>query len=285
MSNRCAVIQMLSTADVEANLQQAGTLLAEAAAAGARLAVLPENFAAMGHPDVLSLARNELDGQGPIQTWLARQAEQHGMWIVAGSLPLLPAQGNQDKPAVACLVYNSEGQQVVRYDKLHLFDASVADSQGQYRESDTHQPGNGLVVVDTPVGRLGLSVCYDLRFPGLFTALRSMGAEVLAVPSAFTAVTGAAHWHALLRARAIENQCFVLAPNQGGRHSALRETYGHSMIIDPWGEILVERASEPGCLVANLRLEALHELRCRMPVWEHRRMEVPGLLAQEADHD
>lgn len=270
----CAVLQMVSGRDVQANLEQAGRLLRQAADGGTRLAVLPENFAAMGG-DMLALAREEADGQGPLCSWLSHQAEELGLWIVAGSMPMLV--GDDARPAAASLVFSEQGQQLVRYDKLHLFDAAVGDGLGQYRESDSYSAGNALVVVDTPVGRLGLSICYDLRFAGLYSALREMGAELISVPSAFTEVTGAAHWEVLLRARAIETQCYVLAANQGGMHGRRRETHGHSMIIDPWGEIMAEAEKGEQLVLADIAMQRLREVRTQIPVGQHQRLSIPVL--------
>jgi predicted amidohydrolase len=278
-----AVIQLVSQDDVAANLQQAEQLLAEAAAAGARLALLPENFAAMGHKDLAALGRAEADGSGPILPWLKRCARSLGLWIIAGSLPL-PVSGQPDSKARACcLVVNAEGEIAARYDKLHLFDVEVADARGRYRESDDYSLGERIVVVDTPLGRVGLSICYDLRFPELYLALRAAGAELLVVPAAFTAVTGAAHWQVLLRARAIENQCYVLAAGQGGTHPHGRETFGHSAIIDPWGEVLAELATGPGLLLAELDKTKLQQLRQRMPMQQQRRFAVPQLLQRTGE--
>lgn len=278
--SKCAVLQMVSGRDIQANLEQAERLLKQAAAGGAQLAVLPENFAAMGG-DMLALARAEQSGDGPIFSWLAQQAKNLGLWIVAGSLPLLQ-RADDSKPAAACLVFDDQGQQRVRYDKLHLFDAAVADGHGQYRESDSYNPGHALQVIDTPVGRLGLSICYDLRFAGLYSALRDLGAELISVPSAFTKVTGEAHWEVLLRARAIENQCYVLAANQGGRHGRSRETYGHSMIIDPWGEVLASAQQGEQLVLAEVSAERLQQVRQSIPVCQHQRLSLPQLINLEA---
>jgi len=272
-----AVIQLVSTADIDTNLRQAQKLLEQAADAGACLAVLPENFAVLGHADVAAIARAEASGIGPIIRWLQRTAARLKLWIVAGTVPLLADGEREGKPYAACLVINAQGEQVARYNKLHLFDVAVADQHGQYRESDTYQAGNEIVLVDTPVGRLGLSICYDLRFPGLYTQLREQGAELIAVPSAFTAVTGAAHWHSLLRARAIETQCYILAANQGGQHTQTRMTYGHSLILDPWGEICAEHAQGQQVIQTEINLPRLHEVRQQMPVWQHRRFSAPQL--------
>ena len=252
-----AVIQMVSQADVLANLAQARSLLEQAAAQGARLVVLPENFAAMGRRDLAEIGRREALAEGPIQP----EAKAH-----------------------ACsLLVDDSGQRVARYDKLHLFDVDVGDSQGRYRESDDFAFGENLVVADTPVGRLGLTVCYDLRFAELYGALREAGAELISVPAAFTAVTGAAHWQVLTRARAIETQCYVLAAGQGGSHPGGRETFGHSAIIDPWGRVLGEQAQGEGVVLAERDGAEQAAIRRRMPVARHKRFfaaaepRLPGL--------
>ncbi|MGO1209457.1 MAG: carbon-nitrogen hydrolase family protein, partial [Pseudomonas putida] len=219
---KAAVIQMVSQDDVLANLQRAGALLEQAASGGARLAVLPENFAAMGRKDAAAIGRAEALGEGPILPWLKRTARDLKLWIVAGTLPLPPV-GQPEAKAHACsLLIDEHGEVAARYDKLHLFDVDVADNRGRYRESDDYAYGAQVVVADTPVGRLGLSVCYDLRFPELYSALREAGAELITAPAAFTAVTGAAHWEVLVRARAIETQCYLLAAAQGGTHPGPR---------------------------------------------------------------
>lgn len=266
-----AVIQMVSQADVLGNLAQARLLLEQAAAGGARLAVLPENFAAMGRRDLAQLGRAEALGEGPILPWLTQTARDLGLWIVAGTLPL-PPDGQPEAKAHACsLLVDNAGQRVARYDKLHLFDVDVSDSHGRYRESDDFAFGEKLVVADTPVGRLGLTVCYDLRFAELFSALREAGAELISLPAAFTAVTGAAHWQVLTRARAIETQCYVLAAGQGGSHPGGRETFGHSAIIDPWGRVLAEQAQGPGVVLAARDAAEQAAIRQRMPVARHKR--------------
>lgn len=266
-----AVIQMVSQADVLGNLAQARLLLEQAAAGGARLAVLPENFAAMGRRDLAQLGRAEALGEGPILPWLTQAARDLGLWIVAGTLPL-PPDGQPEAKAHACsLLVDNAGQRVARYDKLHLFDVDVSDSHGRYRESDDFAFGEKLVVADTPVGRLGLTVCYDLRFAELFSALREAGAELISLPAAFTAVTGAAHWQVLTRARAIETQCYVLAAGQGGSHPGGRETFGHSAIIDPWGRVLTEQAQGPGVVLAARDAAEQAAIRQRMPVARHKR--------------
>lgn len=272
-----AVLQMVSQDDVQANLATARRLLEQAAAGGARLAVLPENFAAMGRRDGAALGRAEAEGQGPILPGLRQAARDFGLWIVAGTLPLPPAGQPQAKAHACSLLLDEYGELVARYDKLHLFDVDVADQRGRYRESDDYAHGERVVVADTPVGRLGLTVCYDLRFPELYGALRDAGAELISVPSAFTAVTGAAHWHVLVRARALETQCYLLAAGQGGWHPGPRETYGHSAIIDPWGRLLAEQARGEGVLLASRDAEEQAAIRQRMPVHRHRRFSVPAV--------
>ena len=266
-----AVIQMVSQPDILGNLAQARLLLEQAAGRGAQLAVLPENFAAMGRRDAADIGRSEALGRGPILPWLKQTARDLKLWIVAGTVPL-PPEGKADGKVTACsLLIDEHGEQVARYDKLHLFDVDVADARGRYRESDDYAHGNDIVVVDTPVGRLGMSVCYDLRFPELYTALREAGAELITAPSAFTAVTGAAHWEVLIRARAIETQCYLLAAAQGGVHAGPRETYGHAAIVDPWGRVLASQAQGEAVLLAQRDIEEQASIRARMPVSSHRR--------------
>jgi predicted amidohydrolase len=266
---RVAALQMTSGAGVAANLAQARRLLEAAQAGGAALAVLPENFAFMGAHEQDKLAVGEDAGRGPIQDFLAGTARDLGVWIVAGTVPL---KVDATHVAAACLVYDAAGKRVARYDKIHLFDVDVPGG-GRYRESASIAAGpRQPVVVDTPVGRLGLSVCYDLRFPELFRQLAAQGAEVLAVPSAFTERTGAAHWDVLLRARAVENLCYVVAPGQHGTHPGGRRTWGHSLIVDPWGGVLARREAGEGAIVAPLSRETLLNLRRSFPVLAHRRL-------------
>jgi len=266
-----AVIQMASQDDIAANLQQARRLLEQAAAGGARLAVLPENFAALGRRDAVALGRQEALGEGPVLPWLQRTARDLDLWIVAGTLPLPPQGQPEGKPRACSLLVDEQGQFVARYDKLHLFDVDVSDSRGRYRESDDYAHGEHVVVADTPVGRLGLTVCYDLRFAELYGALRDAGAELITAPSAFTRVTGAAHWEVLIRSRAIETQCYVLAAAQGGVHPGGRETYGHSLIVDPWGRKLAEQAHGEAALLADRDAAEQATIRERMPVLRHKR--------------
>src|SRR5690606_25774573 len=272
-----AVIQMVSQDDVQTNLRLARRMLERAAQGGARLAVLPENFAAMGRRDLAAIGRAEALGEGPILPWLKRAARDLSLWIVAGTLPLPPDDDAEGKPHACSLLIDDQGERVARYDKLHLFDVDVADNTGRYRESDDFAHGQRVVVADTPVGRLGLTVCYDLRFPELFGALREAGAELISVPAAFTAVTGAAHWQVLVRARAIETQCYLLAAGQGGVHPGPRETFGHSAIVDPWGRVLAEQAKGEAVLLAQRDAEEQAAIRQRMPVSTHRRFMTPAV--------
>ncbi|MCO8166661.1 carbon-nitrogen hydrolase family protein [Pseudomonas sp. 21LCFQ02] len=269
-----AVIQMVSQSDIADNLRQARRLLEQAAGQGARLAVLPENFSALGRRDAAAIGRAEALGEGPILPWLKQAARDLRLWIVAGTLPL-PPEGQPEGKVTACsLLIDEHGEQAARYDKLHLFDVDVTDNRGRYRESDDYAHGANVVVADTPVGRLGLSVCYDLRFPELYTALREAGAELITAPSAFTAVTGAAHWEVLIRARAIETQCYLLAAAQGGVHPGPRETWGQAAIIDPWGRVLAEQDKGEAVLLAQRDSEEQASIRARMPVSSHRRFTV-----------
>ncbi|MCM0612696.1 carbon-nitrogen hydrolase family protein [Marinobacter sediminum] len=275
VSNRVAAIQMVSTHDIDANLNEARKLLAKASSEGALIAVLPENFAVLATDQMVDCGQVEVSAQPVIRTFLAEQAKKLGMWIVGGSLPLADRPDGssiEERVRSSCLVFDDQGREVARYDKIHLFDATIDDAHGQYRESDTFEPGEQLVTLDTPVGKLGLAVCYDLRFPELFRALREKGAEWVCLPSAFTWQTGNAHWHVLTRARAIENQVWIVAPGQGGQNSERRRTYGHSLICDPWGKVVKELAEGAGVLTAELDVEQLSQLRKRMPVWDHRRL-------------
>jgi deaminated glutathione amidase len=263
-----AAIQMTSGADVSANLREARALLEEAARRGAQLAALPENFAFMGHSDADKRRIAEEDGRGPVQAFLADAARRLGIWIVGGTVPLRGAADG--RVAAACLVYDSAGERRARYDKIHLFDVHLPERAESYRESANVAPGTAPVTVPTPVGRLGLSVCYDVRFPELYRSLSAAGAELLAVPSAFTEPTGRAHWEPLLRARAIENLCGVIAPAQSGFHANGRETYGDSMIVDHWGRVLKRLPRGRGCITAEIDLERQRRDRDSFPSLTHR---------------
>ncbi|WP_038082739.1 carbon-nitrogen hydrolase family protein [Thioalkalivibrio sp. ALgr1] len=272
-----AAIQMASGPQPQANLLEAKRLLQEAADKGARLAVLPENFAFMGmqESDILGIAE-VADGAGPLQAFLAEQARRLGLWIVGGTVPLQTEDGGRVRSA--CLVFDDQGQQVARYDKIHLFDVQLPDSSEAYTESKVFERGDKVVVVDTPVGRMGLAICYDLRFPELFRALLDQGADWVALPAAFTAQTGQAHWDVLLRARAIENQYYMLSSAQGGFHVNGRETYGHSALIDPWGRVVDQLQRNPGVLLADLDHAQVERIRTVFPTIEHRRLVCPGTV-------
>ncbi|MFI3136180.1 MAG: carbon-nitrogen hydrolase family protein [Methylococcaceae bacterium] len=267
--SHCAAIQMASSPNVNFNLLEADKLIAEAVRAGAKLVALPENFALMGELATDKLKHKEVDGAGPIQNFLAETAKKHGVWIVAGTVPLVANAA--DKIRAACLVYNDQGERVGRYDKVHLFDVNVPDTDEVYRESDSIEAGSEPLVIDTPFGKLGIAICYDLRFPEMMRSMQMQGLQILVVPSAFTAQTGAAHWEVLLRARAIENLCYVIAPNQGGFHLNGRQTFGHSMVIDPWGSVLACHKTGGGFVSADIDLEKLEKMRAAFPVLQHRR--------------
>jgi nitrilase len=265
---KVAAIQMTSGPDVAANLAQARVLLAQARERDACLAALPENFAFMGLKDEDKRAVGEADGSGPIQDFLATTAEKLGLWIVAGTIPIRSSADG--RVAAASIVFSADGKRVARYDKIHLFDVDIPGKAEAYRESAHVAPGHEPVVVDTAVGRVGLSVCYDMRFPELFRKLSAAGAQILTIPSAFTVPTGRAHWETLLRARAIENLCSVIAPAQSGFHANGRETYGDSMIIDHWGVVLQRLPRGQGCVVADIDLNRQADARTSFPALTHR---------------
>ncbi len=261
---RVAAIQMISTPRVEENLRTAAALIARAAAEGAELVALPEYFPIMGRRDADKIAVREPDGDGPIQQFLAETASRHGVWVVGGSLPLVASV--PDKVLNTCLVFNPQGVRVARYDKIHLF--GFQKGEECYNESATIEPGRQPATFDAPFGRVGLSICYDLRFPELFRALGEI--DLLVLPAAFTEVTGRAHWEILLRARAIENQCYVLAIGQGGVHENRRETHGNSMLIDPWGEVIARRDKGEGVVIGELDHARIAEVRASLPALAHR---------------
>lgn len=266
-----AAVQMASGPNVKANLEEAEKLIKTAVQQDAELVVLPENFAIMGLSEMDKVAIAETAGEGPIQQFLSQQANKYGIWIVGGTIPL--ESGVAGKVYSASLLYNDSGEVVARYDKLHLFDVVLEDSNESYNESETIESGDDIVVVDTPFGKLGMSVCYDLRFPELFRAMADVGMEVCVLPSAFTSLTGRAHWESLLRARAIENLCYMVAPDQGGYHKNGRETYGDSMIVDPWGVVLNRLPHGTGVVVSEIDLEKLRKTRKNFPALQHRRLD------------
>ena len=263
---RVAAVQMVSAPELAPNLEAAGRLIAAAAASGARLVALPENFYCIGRQESDKVALAEPDGRGPIQDFLARSAREHSVWLVGGTAPL--ACADRSRIRSACLVFDDAGRRVARYDKMHLFRFTSGDER--YDEARTLEPGERPVAVESPFGRLALSVCYDVRFPELYRALGAF--DAMFVPSAFTMPTGSAHWETLLRSRAIENQAYVIAPAQGGRHAVGRRTYGHSMIVDPWGEVLALQAEGEGVVLAEVDTARLAEVRAALPANANRRM-------------
>ena len=274
-----AAVQMNSTDAVDANLELADRLMGEAARRGATLAVLPENFALMPRRSRAKTEIAEVPGEGPIQAFLADAARRHGLWIVAGSIPLKSPDAN--RTFGACLVVDDTGRRREIYRKIHLFDVDLADSDESYRESRSMYPGDDPIVVKTPFGVLGLTICYDLRFPELFRHLVDQGTTIFTVPAAFTETTGRAHWHTLLRARAIENLAWVIAPGQVGTHADGRATFGHSLIVDPWGRIAAEVDDGNGVAVAEIDPGRVARLRREFPALENRRLDptTPGTAA------
>jgi len=261
---RIAGVQMASGPNVAANLNEAGRLIGMAVERGARLVALPEYFAIMGMKDQDKVKVREEEGRGPIQQFLAGTAREHGIWLVGGSVPLV--SGSPNKVRNSCLVYDDQGKRVARYDKIHLFGFEMG--QEHYSEERTIEPGREVKVIDSPFGRIGLSICYDLRFPELYRAMKDV--DIILIPSAFTETTGKAHWEALLRARAIENLAYVLAPAQGGYHLNRRETHGDSMIVDPWGVVLDRLPRGSGVVVAGINPDYMKRLRQSLPALTHR---------------
>jgi len=262
---RVAVAQMVSSANVAENLTEIERLIIKAREEEAALVVLPENCAFMGMHELDKIKMAEPYGCGPVQERISQLAKKIGIWVIAGTVPV---KGSGSKVRASSIVYDNQGQNVARYDKIHLFDVQVSDKEA-HQESSSIERGSELVVVDTPVGKIGLTVCYDLRFPELYQQLMFKGAQLFTVPSAFTAITGLAHWETLLRARAIENLCYVLAPNQGGVHENGRHTYGHSMVIEPWGTVLVQKETKAGIITADIDLDRLKQLRRQFPCVDH----------------
>jgi deaminated glutathione amidase len=261
---RIAAVQMASGPNVSANLKEAGRLIEMAAQVGAKLVALPEYFGIMGMKDVDKVAAREPFGHGEIQDFLSRTARAHAIWLVGGSVPLDCER--PDKVRNSCLVYDDTGKLAARYDKIHLFGFEMGKEQ--YSEERTIEPGSSVVTVDTPMGRLGLSICYDLRFPELYRAMGEV--DIILVPSAFTETTGKAHWETLIRARAVENLAYVLAPAQGGYHVNGRETHGNSMIVDPWGVVLDRLPRGSGVVVAGVSAAYQAKLRASLPALSHR---------------
>jgi predicted amidohydrolase len=264
---RVAALQMVSTPERDRNLADAERLIAQAAAEGAQLVLLPEYFCFMGYKDVDKLDVRETYGDGPIQRFLADSARRHGVWVIGGTMPLAAADpSDAERVLNTTLVFDPTGAEVARYDKIHLF--NFEKGAESFDEARTIRPGSEVRTFDAPFGRVGLSVCYDLRFPELY---RRMGdCALIVVPSAFTYTTGRAHWEMLLRARAVENQCYVLAAAQGGSHENGRRTWGHSMLIDPWGEIVAVLDEGPGVVAGDIDRTRIEEVRRSLPAWRHR---------------
>ena len=263
---KIAGIQMASGPSVSANLGEAERLIEIAAGQGAKLVALPEYFAIMGLKDTDKVKVREKEGSGPIQRFLSKMAKAHQIWLVGGSVPL--EANDSGKVRNACLVYDPAGKLAARYDKIHLFNLDLGNEH--YREDQTIEPGDGVVVLETPLGTIGLSICYDLRFPELFRAMGEV--DLIVVPSAFTDTTGKAHWETLVRARAIENQCYVLAPAQGGYHISGRETHGNSMIVDPWGVVLDRLPRGSGVVISSMNPAYQASLRGSLPALKHRKL-------------
>jgi deaminated glutathione amidase len=261
---RVALVQMVSTPVVAENLDAAGKLIARAAKQGAKLVALPEYFCILGMRDTDKVAAREKDGTGPVQEFLAETAKRHGVWLVGGSVPL--ESSAPGKVRNSCLVYDSQGRRVARYDKIHLFGLELGAER--FDEGRTIEGGTTPCAIDSPFGRIAVSVCYDVRFPELYRGLAPM--DIILVPSAFTATTGRAHWEPLLRARAIENLAWVLAPAQGGTHPNGRQTHGHSMVVDPWGKVVAERPTGPGVVVADIDPAFQSKMRKSLPALTHR---------------
>ena len=272
-----AAIQMTSSHVVADNLQAAGELLREAKALGAEVACLPENFSFIGLRDADKLQVAEADGDGPVQAFLSDTARQLKLWILGGSTVI--KSDSADRVANASLLFDADGKRVARYDKIHLFDVTIPGRNERYLESAHVTPGRAAAVADTPAGKLGLSVCYDMRFPELYRDLVAQGAEWLAMPAAFTVPTGRAHWETLLRARAIENLCYVVAPAQSGTHTSGRETYGDTLIVDYWGEVLARLPKGTGVITADIDRAKLKETRARFPALDNRRLGLPEVAA------
>ncbi|MBT3898107.1 MAG: carbon-nitrogen hydrolase family protein [Gammaproteobacteria bacterium] len=264
------VIQMVSSQRVDVNLKRAEALIKEAASEGVKAVFLPENFAALGSTQTRSIAEREATDKGPVRQFLVEQAQRYGCWIFGGTLPVpVRLDGSyidSGRVRAASFVYDGAGRQIGRYDKRHMFDVDVDDNQKSYRESDTFEPGDQLVVVDSPIGQVGLSVCYDIRFADLYRALFLRGAECFAVPSAFTTVTGEAHFEVLMRARAVENFSYCIASCQGGIHDSGRMTHGHSMVVGPWGDIIASCTEGESVIKCKLDLASLHEIRKEIPI-------------------
>jgi predicted amidohydrolase len=259
-SAKVAAIQCHSGDDIDKNKASLERLITQAALQGAKLVLIPEMCLCMDGAQYQAMAQDT-----SLNTWLSKQASTNDIWLFVGAVPQSSPDGDP-RVRSALLVFNPKGEQIARYDKIHLFDVDVGDAHSRYRESERFAPGTDIVVVDTPFGNVGLSICFDVRFPEHYLALRNAGAEILLVPAAFTYTTGKAHWEVLLRARAIEQQCYVIAANQCGWHDDKRQTWGHSMVIDPWGDVMAQLNDTPGVVVVEIDLKGVAQRRAAMPL-------------------
>ena len=271
-----SLIQMVSSCSVDASLRQAEVLILEAAKSNPDAIFLPENFAALGAENPMQIGVLETNVQGPIRSFIAEIAQRTRTWIFAGTVPIATRPDGKNvstgKVRAASIVVDESGTEVCRYDKMHMFDVDIDDNHRVYRESETFESGTELKVIDSSFGKVGLSVCYDIRFPELYRNLTNDGAIALAIPSAFTETTGKAHFQLLMRARAVENSCFTIAACQGGVHDSDRRTYGHSMVVDPWGEVIAELDTGEAVLSVELDLDAQTEIRRKMPFLSQRQL-------------
>ena len=264
---KVASIQLSSGPNIQANLLEVGKYLEQISKTDSRLVVLPENFAMMPESDSEFLTNSETEGSGPIQDFISEKARIYKLWIIAGTIPI--RTDNPKKVTSTTFVYNDKGEVVTRYDKVHLFDVELPNSDESYNESEVFQNGKDLKVVKTPIGVIGLSICYDLRFPELFRLQKSHNVEILVIPSAFTEQTGKVHWETLVKARAIENLCYVVTSCQDGYHISGRQTHGNSMIVNPWGQIMSRLSSGSGFIESEIDIKKLNSIREKFPVLEH----------------
>jgi len=266
---KIAAVQITTGPDVEKNLQAVEEQVIHAAQQGAKIVALPEVFACYDSQKYLALGQKEMNALGNLRSCMSRWAKDNDVYLIGGTIPVLDPASSKVYPR--CYFYNNQGEEQGYYDKIHLFDVDIADAQGRYRESDMFLSGDEIKVFSTPYGNVGLTICYDLRFPYVFDRLRKAGADIISVVAAFTEATGRAHWQPLLQARAIEQQCYILASNQWGQHDSKRRTYGHSMVISPWGEVLNQLPEGSGIACADIDLEEVKRIRREMPIANHQR--------------
>ena len=266
---KLSCIQLASGPNIEANLLEISKHILAAKKIGADLVVLPENFSMMAKEDSIYLGIQEELGRGKIQDFISNEARKHDLWIVAGTIPIKSSK--KDKVYSTCIVFNNMGEQVASYNKVHLFDVNIIETNEKYSESDIYLNGNSVTVIDTPFCKIGLAICYDLRFPELFRKLSKENVDVVCMPAAFTSITGKAHWEHLIKARAIENLVYFAASAQGGYHVSGRETYGHSMIVNPWGETLDIIKNNSGVIISSINLKSLKKLRKNFPCLSHKK--------------